>query len=273
MQTQQKKRKYILLSLVLMLASLACLCTSGITDLVESNVPEEVTIIEEVLPTPEISEPLEAPPEEPQDSSTTPDESTASGTNGLEIIDTNYYEDEFGGFNFLILVENNGPVALEFVEASVTLKDSAGNIVTSESFYSTVDLIEPGGRSPISLFWTDGVPEWDTFEIFVDGDEESDFFGYYNDIEVTSSELAEDDFGGLEIVGEVQNTGSLAADFVTVVAILYDSDGRITGEGFTFVDADTMQPGDTAPFTVFFFSTAGEVASFDLIAEGSEVSE
>ena len=180
-----------------------------------SDAPEEVTIIEEVLPTPEISEPLQAPSEESSDNDTTPGESTASGSNGLEIIDTNYYEDEFGGFNFLILVENNGSIALEFVEASVTLKDSTGSIVASESFYSSVDLIEPGGRAPISLFWSDGVPEWETFEVFVDGDEESDFFGYYTDIEVTSSELVEDDFGGLEIVGEVQNTGDLAADFVT----------------------------------------------------------
>ena len=272
MQAQQKKRKYILLSLVLMLASLACLCTSGISDLIGSDAPEEVTIIEEALPTPEISEPLQAPPEESPDNGTTPGESTTGGSNGLEIIDTNYYEDEFGGFNFLILVENNGSIALEFVEASVTLKDSTGSIVASESFYSTVDLIEPGGRSPIAVFWSDGVPEWETFEIFVDGDEESDFFGYYTDIEVTSSELADDGFGGQEIVGEVQNTGDLAADFVSVVAILYDADGRIIGEGFTFVE-DTMQPGDTASFTVFFFSAAGEIASYDLIAEGSEVSE
>ena len=272
MPSRPKKRTLILFSLVLMLASLACLCTSGITDLIADNVPEEITIVEEPLAAPEISEPLEAP-EEPQADNPSPGESSTSSSGPIEIIDANYYEDDFGSFNFLILVENTGDVGLEFVEASVTLKDSAGNIVANENFYSTVDLVVPGGRAPISLYWSDGVPEWDTYEIFVEGDEESDFFSYYTDMEVTSSELSEDDFGGYEIIGEVQNTGGLAAEFVTIVAILYDADGRIVGEGFTFADADVMQPGDTSPYTLFVFSTAGEVATYELIAEGSEVSE
>ena len=37
MQAHAKKRKYILLSLVLMLVSLACLCTSGISDLINAK--------------------------------------------------------------------------------------------------------------------------------------------------------------------------------------------------------------------------------------------
>lgn len=279
MQAHPKKRKLMLFSVVLMLASLACLCTGGfdldgITGLVEETVPEEITIIEDPLPEPEISDPIEAPEAEPQDSDTTPGDSTIAGTSGLEIIDTNYYEDDFGAFTFLVLVENTGSVGLEFVEASVTLKDSTGSIVANESFFSTVDLIEPGGRSPISVVWFDGVPEWETFEIFVEGDEvNADFDFYYTDVEVTTSELAEDEFGSLEIIGEVQNVGDAATDFVSIVAILYDADGRIIGEGFSFTEADTLQPGDTSPFTIFFFGTGGDVDSYDLIAQGSEISE
>ncbi|KAA3645017.1 MAG: hypothetical protein DWQ07_16595 [Chloroflexi bacterium] len=274
MQTQPQKRKLILFSLVLMLASLACLCTSGITDLIESNVPDEVTIIEEVLPTPEISDPLQAPEEEPQGGDTSSGNSISTGNDGLAVIDTNFIEDDFGTFSFLILVENTGSVGLEFVEASVTLKDGSGTIVSNENAYSSAGLIEPGGRSPLSVNWYDDVPAWETFELFVDGDEvDPDFAYYYTDFEVTSSELTLDEFDNNEIVGEVQNTGDATTNFVSIVAILYDAGGRIIGEGFTSTDVDILQPGDTSTFTVFIFGAGGEIDSYDLIVQGSEATE
>jgi hypothetical protein len=58
------------------------------------------------------------------------------------------------------------------------------------------------------------------------------------------------------IVGEVENNGSGAADFVQVSASFYDANGGIVGREFTYTDPSTIEPGMRSPFEVPIASEA-----------------
>jgi hypothetical protein len=54
----------------------------------------------------------------------------------------------------------------------------------------------------------------------------------------------------LSIDGEVANHGSTPAEFVKVIATLYDTEGKVVGEGYSYTTLDKIPPGDTSPFEI-----------------------
>ena len=52
------------------------------------------------------------------------------------------------------------------------------------------------------------------------------------------------------IVGEVQNTGTVSAEFVEIVASFYDGNGQFVGTSFTYTNPTTVSPGMKAPFDI-----------------------
>ena len=53
---------------------------------------------------------------------------------------------------------------------------------------------------------------------------------------------------GDNIVGEVENNGTVTADFVQITASFYDVNGQIVGSEFTYADPSSIEPGSRSPF-------------------------
>jgi hypothetical protein len=64
------------------------------------------------------------------------------------------------------------------------------------------------------------------------------------------SQRAYNDADLFHIVGEVQNTGAEAAEFVQIVASFYNQNGQFVGTSFTYTTPNTVSPGTKAPFDI-----------------------
>jgi hypothetical protein len=64
------------------------------------------------------------------------------------------------------------------------------------------------------------------------------------------SQRAYNDADLFHIVGEVQNTGTEAAEFVQIVASFYNENGQFVGTSYTFTTPTTVSPGMKAPFDI-----------------------
>jgi len=61
------------------------------------------------------------------------------------------------------------------------------------------------------------------------------------------SQRAYNDADLFHIVGEVQNTGTEATEFVQIVASFYNENGQFVGTSYTFTTPTTVSPGMRAP--------------------------
>lgn len=180
------------------------------------------------------------------------------------------YEDE-GTLHFIGLVENHRNVDIEFVKIHVLLRDEQGVLTESEYSYSDREIIPIGEYSTFDVVFFDDVPAWTTYEISVES-EENDFAENYTDFEVISSTGQIGDFYEYEIFGELRNSGESDAEFVTVIAALYDSQDALVGVDYSYSEFDVVSAGGTSPFEIGFFSLAGdEVARYELFVEAEEV--
>lgn len=187
-----------------------------------------------------------------------------------EVVDTNYYGDEFGYF-YAGMVENTGSVDLQYVSVHVDLKDAAGNLVASEYGFTSVTILPAGERLPFAVLFQTPPGPWQTADLHVSF-EEATTASSYTQFEILSSQAMETLTGSYQISGELRNTGSRNSDFVMVHAALFDSQNHLLGVAFTYADGTTVPAGSTAGFTVYFY-VRGEGAPdhYELYIEGDPV--
>jgi hypothetical protein len=78
-----------------------------------------------------------------------------------------------------------------------------------------------------------------------------------------ASQRAYNDADLFHIVGEVQNTGTEAEEFVQIVASFYNENGQFVGTSFTYTTPNTVSPGTKAPFDI-------QLLTDDMIAKESK---
>lgn len=187
-----------------------------------------------------------------------------------EVFDTiNYTSGDY--LYFIGQIRNTGNVDLEFVEVHVILRDTNGILVASESSYSELDVIPVGETSPFEVMFFETPQSWQSFETNVEGDE-ADFLEPYVDFEVISSQGNVPSFGDYYINGEIRNVGLQDAEFVEVIAALYDANDQIIGLAFTYSDFDKVTAGGSSPFEMYFFSKApGDVTRYEIFVQGNAI--
>lgn len=185
-----------------------------------------------------------------------------------DVININWYTDSINTLHFVGTIQNSGTVDLSLTEIVVNLRDDAGTLVGTASSYSSLDVIKVGETSPFHIIFLESPSNWTNHEVLVQGSENS-FIQSYRDFEVIAPQGKAGDFGDYEIVGEIKNIGGQDAQFVKVIAILYDQSGKILGVEFTYTTLDKVVAGGTSPFQILVFSIAeGQIDHFDLIVEG-----
>ena len=65
-----------------------------------------------------------------------------------------------------------------------------------------------------------------------------------------------DSLGYYHVVGEVQNTGDGALQYVKITATFYDSGGAVVATSFTYTMIEILHAGQKSPFDVFLFDKA-----------------
>ncbi len=194
----------------------------------------------------------------------------------VEVIDVNWYTTTIDSFYLIGIVKNNGSTDLNYMKITAKLKDGQGQVVASKFGFTDIGLLKSGDISSFAVLFSGGVPDWDSYEITVEALEATEMDQAYNYtlLKVISSESVEPGYAEYAIQGEVKNAGQSDAEFVKVVAILYDEDDHIIGTDWTYTGADRseLDSGETTTFTLRVLNIIGPVDHYDLLVEGRRVS-
>ncbi len=181
--------------------------------------------------------------------------STEAASPALEIVATHDYIDTIDYLHIVGEVANRSDKPQAFVKVTATLYDEAGTVIETDFTYTAIDIVPPGQTVPFELS-TDQYANLADYKVQVQG-RPADELPYAGLSVVNQSDYV-DDIGYRHIVGEVSNQGQASAEFVQVVASLYDEAGQIVGTDFTYADLDVLPPGGTSPFEL----SVGEVVQF-----------
>ena len=136
------------------------------------------------------------------------------------------------GVSLQVKIDGTGVVAVDAVgdsEAAVTVAADDAALVDGEGRAYTVDL--PAG------------------------------------IDLVQIESQENELGELAVIGEVQNTGTAALEYVEIVGTFYDEEGVIVWTESTYLDLEIVEPGQSSPFRLLLSVPAADVASYRIQAQ------
>jgi hypothetical protein len=147
---------------------------------------------------------------------------------------------------------------------------SNGQIIHETSGSSLVNTIMPGMKGP--------------FDIIILGEKTKLIDNYSLEldykitdpknqvIEITTSKINRDNLDNLFITGTVANQGEITANTVTVVATLYDRDGKVVAVSKTHTEPDYLRASDETFFLVSLPDKfqANDVVDYTLVAESEE---
>ena len=91
-------------------------------------------------------------------------------------------------------------------------------------------------------------------------------------IEITSSELKQDNQGNVMILGTLENNGEITANMINVIATLYDRDGTVVAISNILMQPDFLRSGDTSTFIIPIHEKSQSIHAVDstLSAESDE---
>lgn len=95
--------------------------------------------------------------------------------------------------------------------------------------------------------------------------------------EVASVEIVQSndftDYGTLNIIGAVENTGNVNLEYVKIVGVLRDAEGGMILSEYTYADSDIITPGAISPFTLYFLDPPTDWVEYELTVQYSETSD
>jgi hypothetical protein len=147
------------------------------------------------------------------------------------------------------LIQNISNAPLKSVRVTVTFYDASGNEVEESLGSVTSNIVPPGGISPFVMFFPRGVPptvdsvvttlEW--------AEAEASYPWTTEGLEISdiSSGMS---FTNFEILGTLRNTSGKMAEFISLIPIAYNADGKFIGSSLKVIEE--LQAGSSVPFTV-----------------------
>ncbi len=157
------------------------------------------------------------------------------------------------------LVTNpNGDLTASYVQVIATFRDATGTVVGVES--SSIGAIPAGGTGAFgSDYLYDLPPSASTMDVVA-------WTGSWNDapvvgaLTVSGVTVEPQDYGGVEVIGELTSTFAGAGDGVGVVAVFRDADGVLVGAGTGYVDI--VPAGGSTGFSIIsVFTYPGPVSA------------
>ena len=220
--------------------------------------------------TPPPAETLPPPPptEEPAPPPTPPEEAEPPLPPAKpEIKGVTTYSDE-GYFYIVGEVLNTTNSNINFVKVVATFYDEAEIVIGTAFTYTELDIIMPNDAAPFEI--SSYPDEIKPASYKLSGDYNTTSEQPFTGLAIKSHSASIDDMGYYKIVGEVENTSPMSAEFVKVVVTYYDSSRNVIGTGFTYTEIDVVSAGGTAPFELSSYPRKIKPASYNLQVQGSE---
>ncbi len=182
--------------------------------------------------------------------------------------DQQYLVDD-GSLHIVGEIRNNLNVPLNQINIHATLY-SNGQIIHETSGSSLVNTIMPGMKGPFDIIILGEKTKLvDNYSLKLDykiTDPKKQV------IEITTSKINRDNLDNLFITGTVANQGEITANTVTVVATLYDRDGKVVAAYKNHTEPDYLRASDETFFLVSLPDKfqANDVVDYTLVAESEE---
>lgn len=190
-----------------------------------------------------------------------------SGSSQVELISMSGYIGPLGYPQVVGELENTGEVNVRFVGVVVTWYSPDDTIVGTDSTYAILDIIKPGELSPFKSTMLIKNPDVERFKVQWEWDRTTE--QPRRDVIVIDNNAYVNSLGMLEVVGEVENTGSNTAIFVQIIGTFYDSEGEVIEVDTTYAELDTLRPGRTSPFkmTLLNKAVASRIDTYGLVVQ------
>ena len=172
-------------------------------------------------------------------------------------------------------VENKGDAPAMRIQVAGFLIDRFGSTLAAGQTIYTRDVLPPGERAPFVVGFSPNPPTWASEKLQVHAEPftpESFLVRLYaqglTTEGVTGSPRTGRSEQGFVITGQVRNGGQKPAQLVTIIGILYDAEGKPLDVGQTSAQLKQIDPGQSAPFSLDFFSALTGIARYEVYAQG-----
>jgi hypothetical protein len=192
---------------------------------------------------------------------------TISLPSDVPLVLNNVYDFVSGDTHYVVgEIKNIGSKNLEYVKVAVGYYDSAGNTIDAEISYIPIDILTPNQLSPF-IFRRSGAAEVARYEVVV-----SDF-SVTEEAPYLDFECSNHRWNDPNVVGFVENTGSMTAMSIKVTVIFYDASGKPLGYNDGYAFRNILKPGEKSPFSVSSYNLIGEPHHYTLIVESDTTTE
>jgi hypothetical protein len=143
--------------------------------------------------------------------------------------------------------------------------DASGNLIGTESIYTSLDKLLPGDTSPFSTY----SEEWsnvDRFDFLVEGYEVANEQPAEG-LEIVNHTSYTDDYY-LTLVGEISNNSDRPMGYVKIAAAIYGKDGTLLNTNYTYTMLDYLAPGGKSPFKVWFSENWQDADTYEIQVQG-----
>jgi hypothetical protein len=179
------------------------------------------------------------------------------------------YEDPVGTLRFLFEVENLSDHPVERARAEVVLLDARGNVVASRSGYARLDLLPPGETAAVLVTFFLSTPEFASYRIRVHG-HRADYLAeqLHSSLQIVDHSVRVGEWVPYEVLGEVQNTGDVDAEAVTLAVTCYGDDGGVVAVSSGSPSDRTIPAGGSSPFLISIGTGAAALNTCKVQVEG-----
>lgn len=169
---------------------------------------------------------------------------------------------------------NRGTIEAGEARVAVSLLDTQGNVLAATSMNLTpMWYVPPDGKYPFLVAIAAAPKEWKEVKIQFETKpyKPSQLNKPYWDLKIDKV-VGKPPPGGAYpnygYAGRVTNTGNQRARMVQVVAIAYDASGKVLDVEGRYIEFEFLNPGQDAPFELFFKNLKTAPARYELLAEG-----
>ncbi|MCB1158976.1 MAG: hypothetical protein KDK45_15865 [Leptospiraceae bacterium] len=181
-----------------------------------------------------------------------------------EFINIGAVPDSIGNIYFVGLFKNTGEIAIRKPRVDLSLLDEAGNEVATAFGYGSFDYLNPGEECPLQVL-VSKAPAYKKIKIKTKPEPRYNFDTKVRPkITIKAGKVTKRQYSGYELSGQLTNEDTESAVFVSTIALLLTKDGKTAGMGYTYIKEKELGAGQTANFTINFYSMNGTPEKYKL---------
>ncbi len=186
----------------------------------------------------------------------TPTPTPVVGEPDLEVLSYRAYRAPAGSAVVVVgEARNRGTAPAARVQIAVSLLDNSGNVLAAGSVNAAqLALVQPGGLYPFKVLIDRAPAEWSEVRIQIQPLSAEGAPARYTSLRTEGVTVLQPARSGegYGLAGDVVNFGDSSAQNVRVVAVAYDSQGRVLDVSETTTQLDPIAAGTLAPFTLIW---------------------